>query len=245
MLPGLVHDLTMTAEHHEFLNPQCAAPTLDTYIARSAILEALRSQLVNFRGTVLDVGCGRMPYKPLVLSSPSQAEKYIGLDLKDNIYRKPDLEWDGSTIPLEDASVDCAMATEVLEHCSDAAMLMRECLRVLRPGGLMFLTVPFLWPLHDVPHDEYRYTPFALERYLRTAGFEQIKLAALGGWDRSLAQMIGLWIVRRPMSPLKRALLSTLAVPVVSYLAKRDKPPAQFDESSMITGISATAIKPA
>ena len=245
MLPGLVHRLTINSKHHEFLNPQCVATTIDTYIARRSILEALRSQLVNFRGTVLDIGCGRMPYKTLVLSAPSHAEKYIGLDLKDNIYGKPDLEWDGSIIPLEDSSIDCAMATEVLEHCSDAEMLMRECLRVLKPGGLMFLTVPFLWPLHDVPHDEYRYTPFALERHLRTAGFERIKATALGGWDRSLAQMIGLWIVRRPMSRFKRAVFSTLAVPFVAYLASHDRIPAKFDESSMITGLSATAVKPA
>lgn len=244
MLPRLIHHLRINVEHHEFLNPQCVAARLDTYIARRSILEALRSQLVNFRGTVLDVGCGQMPYKPLVLSSPSRAARYIGLDLKDNIYRKPDLEWDGSTIPLQDGSVDCAMATEVFEHCSDPEMVMRECLRVLKPGGLIFLTVPFLWPLHDVPYDEYRYTPFALERHLRTAGFEQIKATALGGWDRSLAQMIGLWIVRRPMPSRKRAILSTLAVPVISYLAKHDKLPIEFYESSMITGLSATAIKP-
>jgi SAM-dependent methyltransferase len=121
---------------------------------------------------------------------------------------------------------------------------MREALRVLRPGGLLFFTVPFLWPLHEVPHDEYRYTPFALERHLRNAGFEQIKLRALGGWDASLAQMIGHWALRRPMSPRKRAILSRLALPIVRFLAGRDQPPREFGESSMITGISGTAIKP-
>lgn len=232
------------SEHHEFLNPRCCHTTLDRFIVRQAILGALCSQLGRFSGTVLDIGCGNMPYKPLLLKLPSQVEKYIGLDLKDSIYKRPDLEWDGRRIPLDDSSIDCALATEVFEHCPNAEIIMRETLRVLKPSGLLFFTVPFLWPLHDVPHDEYRYTPFALERHLRNAGFVQIKLKALGGWDASLAQMIGLWVIRRPMSSPRRAILSRLALPIVRYLARRDRLPPEFDESLMITGLSGTAIKP-
>ena len=122
---------------------------------------------------------------------------------------------------------------------------MRETLRVLRPGGLLFFTVPFLWPLHDVPFDEYRYTPFALERHLQRAGFANVTLRALGGWDASVAQMIGLWVRRRPMSAVRRAILSTCAVPIVRYLLAVDRPSPQFGESTMITGIAGTARKPA
>ena len=242
---SFISDVQTSLEHHEFLNPLCSSGTLDVFIVRRAILDALSSQLKNLHGTVVDVGCGYMPYKPLVLASPSRAERYIGIDLHENIYRSPDLEWDGSAIPLKEKSVDCALATEVFEHCPEPELVMRETLRVLKPGGLLFLTVPFLWPLHCVPYDEYRYTPFSLERHLRKAGFEQIKLTALGGWDRSLAQMIGLWTLRRPMSTRKRAIFSRLAVPFVRYLAKHDTLPTEFYEGSMITGISATAIKPA
>ncbi len=231
-------------DHHEFLNPLCLPTTLDICIHRRAILSALRSQLENFSGTVLDIGCGYMPYKPLLLKPPSRAERYIGLDLKDNVYQKPDLEWDGRIIPLEEGSVDCALATEVFEHCPDPEQVMQQACRVLKPSGLLFFTVPFLWPLHAVPHDEYRFTPFALERHLRNAGFAQVVLKALGGWDASLAQMIGLWVRRRPMSTHKRAILSRLALPAVRYLAGRDLPPQTFAENSMITGVAGTALKP-
>ncbi len=229
-----------SSEHHEFLNPLCLSTTLDNFIVRRAILDALCSHLRKLSGTVVDIGCGYMPYKSLVLN---HAERYIGLDLKESTYSKPDLEWDGRTMPLDDNSIDCALAMEVLEHCPEPALVMREALRVLKPGGLLFLTVPFLWPLHSVPNDEYRYTPFALERYLRNSGFEQIKLKPLGGWDASLAQMVGLWVRHRPMSSRKRVILSRLALPVVRYLARRDQRP-KFSEMTMITGISGTAIKP-
>ncbi len=236
---------TATRSRDEFLNPSCSSATLDVFIVRRAIVDALSVQLPKLCGTLVDIGCGYMPYKPLVLAPPSRVERYIGIDLHDNSYWRPDLEWDGYTLPLRNDSADCALATEVLEHCADSGLVMRETLRVLKPGGFLFLTVPFLWPLHCVPHDECRYTPFALTRHLENSGFAQVQLKALGGWDASLAQMIGLWLKRRPMSARARALVSRLAVPLVRYLSDRDVRPDEFYESSMITGLSGTAIKPA
>ncbi len=243
------------AAHHEFLNPLCTSQTIDIFLSRRAILNALTEQLDSFHGIILDIGCGRMPYKPIILAPPSRVDKYIGMDLRadlcDSRYSKfgpPDLEWDGRTIPLETDSIDCAIATEVFEQCPDVENVMREALRVLRQGGLFFYTVPFLWPVHSAPLDQYRFTPFALERHLRDAGFEQIKMKALGGWDASLAQMIGLWVGRRPMRGVTRRALSILALPVVRYLIKRDAPPPLpffEDPTIMITGISGTAVKPA
>ncbi len=231
--------------HHEFLNPLCSASTIDLFIVRRAILGALRAELANFEGVVLDIGCGHMPYKSLILHPPSRANKYVGLDIRGEIYRnKPHVLWDGEQIPLGDSSVDNAIATEVFEHCPAPEKIMREACRVLKPGRLIFFTVPFLWPLHDVPHDECRFTPFALKRHLLEAGFSDIKLNALGGWNASLAQLIGLWARRGPMSPRKRAVVSKLMVPVVRYLYGCDSRPQSFEESTMITGLSGTAVKP-
>lgn len=228
---------------HEFLNPACVPRTVDIFHDRRSILRALTDALPLFHGSLLDIGCGYMPYRQLVLSPPSRAERYIGMDLGGNDYQKPDIMWDGRRIPLPDASVDCAMATEVFEHCPDPTAVMAEALRVLRPGGVLFFTVPFLWPLHDQPHDEYRFTPISLERHLRAAGFEDVRLRAQGGWDASLAQMIGLWVRRRPMSGRMRALLSRVAVPAVRWLTSRDRPPTDLSRNGMITGLAGTAVK--
>jgi SAM-dependent methyltransferase len=227
----------------EFLTPSCTPRNLDLFLVRGGILGALQDTTPHFSGTLLDIDCGYMPYESLVLAPPSRVTRY--LDLESSTYEaKPGLLWDGDRIPLAGSVVDCALATEVFEHCSTPEVIMGETLRVLKPGGLLFFTVPFLWPLHDVPHGEYRYTPFALERHLRNSGFTQTKFKALGGWDASLAQTIGLWVIRRPMSSRKRAILSRLALPIIRYLTKRDRLPGEFREGLMITGLSGTAIKP-
>ncbi len=228
----------------EFIEVQCTAQFLDRFTVRNSIVRALEDALPLMNGTILDVGCGRMPYRELLLSAPSRATKYIGLDLAREEYATtPDLVWDGEHILLSDNAVECALATEVFEHCPEPERIMQEICRVLKPGGLLFFTTPFLWPLHEVPGDEWRYTPFSLTRLLRNSGFSQIRLKPLGGWDASLAQMLGLWTMRRPMSRRKRAIFARLAVPVVRYLYRRDQPMVNFRENSMITGLSGVALK--
>jgi SAM-dependent methyltransferase len=225
-----------------YLKPSFGLRSIDVFNVRRGIVESLKESLPHFHGKVLDVGCGYMPYKPLVMSPPSNATSYVGMDLEGNHYQPPDLIWDGSTIPLEDETIDTAFATEVLEHCAEPSRILSEIFRVLRPGGFFFFTVPFLWPLHEIPHDHFRYTPFSLERLLGGAGFHNITIKAHGGWDASLAQMLGLWAKRRPMPWWARGLSVLAAAPFVYLLSRRDAP-QKFSESVMINGLSGLAFK--
>jgi SAM-dependent methyltransferase len=227
----------------DYLDPRFRPSTLDRAVARRATLDALQAHVPHLRGTVLDVGCGHQPYRSVLTGAGSGATGYIGLDLEPTIYTPPDLVWDGRSLPLAERSIGSAIATELLEHVPDPTALLSEVHRVLQPGSTLFVTLPFLWPLHDVPFDEYRYTPFALERILRAAGFLEVEVQALGGWDASLAQLLALWVRRRPMRARKRQVLSTALTPVVRLLARADRPPTSFGESQMITALSATARK--
>ena len=232
----------------DYLAPQCCPSTLDGYGNVCLLLGAVRRALGSFEGDVLDVGCGRMPYKTLILSKSSRATRYIGLDLPNAHLPPPDTVWDGRVIPLPDCSVGSVLLTEVLEHCPDAEAVLREVYRVLRPGGFLFLTVPFIWPIHDVPHDEFRYTPFSLRRILESAGFQDPVIEATGGRHAMLAVMLGLWVRRRALTSrihvAARMVLSFLLWPVIWLLIKIDQRPEQLGESTLLVGLSASVHKP-
>jgi SAM-dependent methyltransferase len=200
-----------------------------------------------FYGKVLDLGCGVMPYKKIILQN-SRVSEYIGLDLENTIYYshiKPDLVWNGELIPLEDNSVECVIATEVLEHCFEPEKLLNEIYRVLKPGGLIYCTVPFVWHLHEVPYDAFRYTPFSLTKKLKDANFNKITITSLGGWDSALSQLLGLWITFRPMKRVQKSILLRLIWLAIKILEKKDKKPTSFDNkaNSMVSGLLATGIK--
>ena len=56
-------------------------------------------------------------------------------------------------MPLENNQYDSAILLEVLEHCEHPELVIKEALRVLKPGGKLLFSVPFVWFYHDVPHE--------------------------------------------------------------------------------------------
>lgn len=186
--------------------------------------ELIASHSSLLSGKLLDVGCGTMPYKELILKS-SKVEEYVGMDIENPIYqkeKKPDVFWDGKQIPFEAETFQSAILIEVLEHIPDPQQTLSEIGRVLDNEGVLLLTVPFLWPLHDAPNDEFRYTPYSLERMMKKAGFSSVEVNSLGGWDAALACMLSLWLTRRPFKPGIRNKLSSFLKPMISYLYKKD-----------------------
>lgn len=212
-----------------------------------SIFNALKVTIPVLKDNLLDIGCGKMPYREYILKN-SRVNNYVGLDIEDALQYdseiKPDFTWNGKEMPFEDSSFECAFGTEVLEHCPNPEVVLKEVFRILKPNGLFFFTVPFIWNLHEVPNDEYRYTPFSLQRHLEASGFTDIKIKATGGWHASMAQMLGLWVRRSPMSSRKRKVLSCISKPIIKYLIKLDKPEyVVFKEGQMITGLYGTAKK--
>ncbi len=229
-------------KYDAYLNLPLTADNIDLYIIRTSILNALKSNMSSFNGRILDVGAGHQPYRSLI-ESDSNITQYVPLDLHDNKhYKDAEFTWDGITMPFDGNSFDSAMATEVLEHCPDPTTTLKEVSRVLKPGGTFFFTVPFIWPLHDCPYDEYRYTPWSLQRHLTAAGFQDIKVWPTGGWDTAVAQAMGLWARRRPMSKRQRKWASRILLPVIKFLIRKDKPIAQFNNKFyLMPGIAGTA----
>jgi SAM-dependent methyltransferase len=228
-------------QYDNFINIPFSDDNLDRYLVRTSIKKALDAHLKDFKGKFLDAGCGKMPYREYIKKNSSITE-YIGLDIETarpyDAVIKPDFTWDGITMPFEDHSFDSCMATEVLEHCPEPEVFLKEVYRILKPGGVFFFTVPFLWNLHEVPHDEYRYTPFSLERHFRNSGFTEVEIKATGGWHAAMAQMLGLWVKRSPMNEKKRKWAMKIVKPVMKKLIKMEgNTTVNFKERQMITGL--------
>jgi len=222
----------------KFLNPNCSPKNILTYTVREAILNAVKFAKSRLEGKVLDVGCGIMPYRELISSSGS-VKDYIGMDIDGGIYKEyeVDLVWDGLSIPIGNEEIDSVIATEFFEHYHDTRNILSEIRRVLVENGTLFGTVPFIWTLHEVPYDEYRFTPFSLKKHLEESGFNDIEIYPLGGFDYSFAQFIGLWITHRKMNKVLRGLLRYLLFPIYYLLIKADKKPTAFENNVMYSGL--------
>jgi SAM-dependent methyltransferase len=152
-------------------NPSWAGMLVNPFsIARRGLLQVLRRLGPAVHGRTLDVGCGRKPYKPFFRST-----EYVGLEVDSPAARAAslaDVYYDGQTFPFEDRSFDSVVATQVLEHVPRPGDFLAEIHRVLRDGGVLLLTVPFVWDEHEQPRDFTRFTSFGVRRCVEEAGFD-------------------------------------------------------------------------
>ena len=164
-------------------------------LLRKAISEAVRSASPN--GSLIDIGCGQKPHRDLF----SGVETYHGIDFvtysknKDYSTGGPDFEFGADyktnwRLPFGDCSYDHAAAFEVLEHHPETRFALQEMARVVKPGGYVFLSWPFLFALHEEPHDYYRITHHAMERLAVDVGLKRVGVWKTGGLLPSLVTLV-------------------------------------------------------
>lgn len=134
----------------------------------------------HVRGRLLDVGCGLRQYEDLF---GDRVTHYVGMDWPVLSERtRADVVGDALDIPIRAKAADTVLATELMEHLPDPVGFLNEVARVLRPGGSLVLSVPFMEPLHEEPRDYYRFTSHGLRRLLEQQGFAVQSLWKKGGW---------------------------------------------------------------
>lgn len=142
------------------------------------------------RGDLIDLGCGNVPlflaYKDRVSSItcvdwPATRHKVDHLDHELDITEK---------LPFPDNSFSTIILSDVLEHIPEPGKLWLEMHRILEPEGVAIINVPFLYWVHEAPHDYYRYTEYALERFASNSSFSVISLEPIGGLPEVLADFI-------------------------------------------------------
>jgi SAM-dependent methyltransferase len=162
-------------------------PWHSQWLAGSIVYQELRSALAQVGGDVLDVGCGSKPYERWV----SGARRYVGVDVAAGPTVDALIE-PGRSWPLEDSSFDTVLCTQVLEHAADVEHTLAEIARVLRPGGALIVTAPFIYNQHDA-HDYRRFSVRGLS-HLLAPRFEIVDVTAQGGVGSSLGILLLNWI---------------------------------------------------
>lgn len=139
------------------------------YLSRKSLWQELKSLRNHISGCVLDVGCGKKPYESIF-----QCRQYIGIEIdtpQNRIKSKADLYYDGKRFPVEDASFDWILCSQVFEHVFNPDEFLSEFARVLKADGGLLMTVPFIWGEHEQPFDFARYSSFGLKSLIERHGF--------------------------------------------------------------------------
>jgi SAM-dependent methyltransferase len=164
------------------------------YFARKGLHQHIVALAPSVHGRLLDVGCGSKPYQKYF-----EASEYIGLDMQGR-NKHADRSYDGKTFPFSDGEFDAVLTSEVLEHVFNPDEFLSEINRVLRDGGVLLLTVPFVWDEHEQPFDYARYSSFGLRHLLESHGFEIIEHRKTMDDIRVIFQLVNAYIYKKTVT---------------------------------------------
>jgi len=151
-------------------------------------------------GILVDIGCGLKPWLSIFDPHVSQ---YIGVDLANCVHGTDEIDVVGTAYEttLSANSCDVVLCTEVLEHLEEPQKALREMNRILKNGGIVIVTVPFFWHLHEEPRDFFRYTCHGLRYLFEKAGFEPVEIRPLTGFLVTFIQL-SIYYLRLQRIPL-------------------------------------------
>lgn len=168
----------------------------------SVIIDLLKRVAPKAHGRLLDVGCGTKPYEQIFLPFVTE---YLGIEHEATFSvtaasldsSKPDLIYAGDRLPFEDRTFDTVLNVQVIEHTPRPGALIKEMSRVLKDDGVLILSAPFQFRLHEQPHDYFRYTPHGLSVLFADAGLEITEVLSHGGLWRVLGHKVNTYLALR------------------------------------------------
>lgn len=168
------------------------------YFARKGLAKHIRELASSITGRTLDVGCGSKPYASLYRSN-----EYVGLEIdtpQNRSSKNADYFYDGDLFPFANASFDSIVANEVFEHVFNPDQFLSEAVRVLKPGGMVLMTIPFVWDEHEQPYDFARYSSFGIRALLEKQGFEIVEQRKSTDDIRVIFQLLNAYIFKQTVT---------------------------------------------
>ena len=160
---------------------QLSSKLSDHSLPRALQYEVLEK--CTLKGKVLDYGGGDQSlYKSLL-----KCDSYSSVNIDPKISPTWTIQV-GDPVPCDDETFDTVISFNTLEHIYDTKSVLSELSRVLSPGGELFLTVPFLFPIHGHPDDFFRPTPSWYHCMAEEMGFSEVEIIPLS-WGPYTAAM--------------------------------------------------------
>lgn len=162
---------------------------------RRRLLDKLQNKYsFLYKGIVLDIG-GRDRGK---FKKPKErVKKWIFADIESR--HNPDVVLDVADMNnFPNSSIDCINAIELFEHVEKIEKGLEECYRVLKDNGVMFISVPFLYPIHADPYDFQRWTIHKWRTTLKEKGFIMEKEEIMGNFLFIFSEYIKYFIKELP-----------------------------------------------
>ena len=169
-------------------NPEELSPvsTVSASFALNACLEMLAAHAC---GHLADFGCGKVPlygyYRDLV-SDVTCIDWPASLHESGHVDVFADLNEPTS---IAENSFDTILSSSVLEHIWKHDVFWDEMARTLKSGGKIILNVPFLYWIHEAPHDYFRWTRYALAKACEERNLRIVHLEPYAGGPDVLADL--------------------------------------------------------
>jgi SAM-dependent methyltransferase len=141
------------------------------------------------RGRVLDIGGVKGTKRGRFTPPRKGVEKWKYLNLDPN--KAPDYCCSAENIPLNAASFDTVIMTEVIEYLDNPGKAFEEIFRVLSANGVALVSAPLLMAVHgDWKVDKSRFTAIKLKEMASAAGFQSVEIRTMGGLGSVFSDLI-------------------------------------------------------
>lgn len=163
------------------ITPQFIQKRIDPFEALGNSFLKKASEEAPADALVLDAGAGECGHKAFF-----SGKKYISIDFAEGDasynYKNLSIIGDLHKLPFRDNVFGVAINIVVLEHLREPKDALKELCRVIKPGGLLYIKVPFCWEEHQGPYDFFRFTSFGLRYLLEASKFEVVSIEPIGGF---------------------------------------------------------------
>lgn len=146
---------------------------------RELINKDLSNQIKFLKGKVADLGGSRAIHARSNIKKTNNIEKIVVINIDEK--SKPDIVANLEKIPVSENYYDSFLLIEVLEHVENIQQVINEINRVISINAKGFVSIPFLYQIHEAPDDYRRWTKKKIINFFNQNGFKILLIKENGG----------------------------------------------------------------